>query len=74
MEDQEKNEIKNLIAAAEGARKQKDFFVRRLKTALAAHRARVLGEGGGGEERKQSDGGRYSEEQRAHSAGHACTP
>ncbi|MEK7124035.1 MAG: hypothetical protein AAB851_04045 [Patescibacteria group bacterium] len=34
MEDQEKNEIKNLIAAAEGARKQKDFFVRRLKTAL----------------------------------------
>lgn len=32
--DERKNEIKNLIAAAEDARKQKEFFVQRLKTTL----------------------------------------
>lgn len=34
MEDRIKNEIKDLMAAAEDARKQKDFFVQRLKAAL----------------------------------------
>lgn len=32
--DERKNEIKNLIAAAEDARKQKEFFAQRLKAAL----------------------------------------
>lgn len=34
MEDQKKNEIKNLMTAAESPRKQKNFFVQRLKAAL----------------------------------------
>lgn len=34
MENEQKTEIKNLTAAAEGLRKQKDFFIRHLKTAL----------------------------------------